>query len=144
MMKKRMIHRVATVALLGTLATTGSVAFAMQSLPPVQHSGAVAYINGGVGDEEAKAMENAQAHWPLTMVFAKNTKPHAEFVADVNAVVRDAMGEPVLKVDDAGPIVLAKLAPGDYTVEATRQGKAIHQKVRVKSGEPARIELLWP
>jgi len=143
---KRTIHRVAMGALLGSLATTGSVALAMQALPPVQHSGKVAYINGGIGDDEAKAMEKAGAHWPLTMVFARNTKPHAEFVADANAVVRDAKGEPVLKVDDAGPIVLAKLAPGAYTVEATRHGKpkAIERKVEVKSGAPARVELLWP
>jgi len=141
---ERTLHQLATLALLGSLAATSSVALAAQSLPPVQHSGTVAYINGGVGTEEATAMEKAGAHWPLTMVFAKNTKPHAEFIADANAIVRDAKGAPVLKVADVGPIVLAKLAPGDYTVEATRQGKSIHQKVQVKSGAPARIELLWP
>jgi len=140
----RTIHQAASAALLGALATTGSTALATQALPPVQHSGTVAYISGGIGDEEAHAMERAGAHWPLTMVFAKNTKPRAEFIADANAVVRDAKGNPVLKVDDVGPIVLARLAPGDYRIDATLHGKPIHQKVEVKSGEPTRIELLWP
>ncbi len=133
----------AMAAVLVTLGLSGRVVLAAQELPAVQHSGAVAYINGGVGELQAKAMEKAGADWPLMIVYAKDTKPRNEFIANANTVIRNAKGVAVLKVDGAGPIVLAKLEPGNYTVEATHDGKAVHRKVDIKKGGHQQIEMLW-
>lgn len=133
----------AMAAVLVTLGLSGRVVLAAQELPAVQHSGAVAYINGGVGELQAKAMEKAGADWPLMIVYAKDTKPRNEFIANANTVIRNAKGVAVLKVDGAGPIVLAKLEPGNYTVEATHDGKAVHRKVDIKEGGHQQIEMLW-
>jgi len=141
---KPTIRMAALATVIGTLGLTGRVALAMQELPPVQHSGTVAYINGGIGDDEAKAMEKAGADWPLTIVYARDTKPRNEFVANANTVVRNAKGDAVLKVDSAGPIVLAKLEPGTYKVEATLNGKPIDRTVHIKPDAPTQIEMLWP
>lgn len=139
---KRTIRMAALAAVIGTLGLSGGVALAAAPLPPVQHSGAVAYINGGVGSDQAKAMEKAGADWPLMIVYAKDTKPRNEFVA-ANTVVRNAKGDAVLRVDRAGPIVLAKLEPGTYKIEATLNGKSIDRTIHIKEGAPTRVEMLW-
>jgi hypothetical protein len=136
--------RAAVAAIFGVLATGAAAVLAMDQLPPVQRSGGVEYINGGVGIEQSRAIEQASAHWPLTITFAQQDHQHGDFVTDVKTVVRDAKGASVLTLDKAGPIVLAKLEPGDYTVEATRHGKTLSERVQVKAGTPTKTELMWP
>lgn len=123
---------------------SGAALAAATDLPAVQKSGTVEYINGGVGSGQAHAMEKAGAQWPLTIVYAEQTGKHGDFVANVKTVIRDAKGEPVLSLDQTGPLVLANLEPGNYAVDATLGGKTLQRKVQVKKGQSARIEMLWP
>lgn len=140
----RTFQRAATAAIFGILASGATAVLAAEPLPPVHKSGTVEYINGGVGSGQAQAIEKASAHWPLTMTFAEKDRQRGEFVTQVNVVVRDAKGASVLSLDKVGPIVLAKLEPGDYTVQATLHGKTLSEKVQIKPGEPTRTELMWP
>jgi hypothetical protein len=40
--------------------------------------------------------------------------------------------------------MLARLAPGNYTVRASAAGKTIERKVHIAPGESARAVLVWP
>lgn len=113
-------------------------------LPPVNHSGAVEYLSGGIGHEESSAIEHASKNWPLTLEFAVKDKKHAEFTADVKVVVRDAKQHEALQAEANGPFLLAKLKPGKYEVDATLDGKTLHEKVDVKHGHPAKLMFVWP
>lgn len=126
-----------------SLLVMGSLAHA-SGLPPVQHSGAIEYLSGGIGQEESRAIEHASKTWPLTMEFAVKDKKHAEFTADVKVVVRDAKQHEALQTDAKGPFLLAKLKPGKYEVDATLDGKTLHEKVDVKHGHPAKLMFVWP
>ncbi|MFC5499299.1 hypothetical protein ACFPOE_17270 [Caenimonas terrae] len=143
---KPMARTSTLAATLGALALFCSAgpAMATAELPPVQTSGQIEYLTGGIGTQESAALERASKQWPLTLEFAVKDKPRADFAADVATEIRDAGGHQVLQVTSGGPFILARLAPGTYTVDATFAGRTLHEKVRVRHGQPAKALFLWP
>ncbi len=129
---------------LAVLAMGASTAQAASLLPPVQKSGTVEYLSGGIGQDEAQAIEGEARHWPLTLEFAVKDKKRADFAANVKVLVRDAKGHTALNLTAAGPFLLAKLAPGHYSIEASVAGKTLHEKAILKPGHPAKAVFLWP
>ncbi len=90
-------------------------------------AGGVEYINGGAGEEARAGIAAERAAFPLRMVFS--IASGAYVVAD-HVDVSDARGK-VLGVDNAGPLLLVKVQPGEYTVDASYGGKTERRKVRV-------------
>ena len=141
---RTLFHQAAMAAAVGALMVSGALAQAESDLPAVHKSGSVEYLSGGIGQSESKAIEGASRHWPLTLEFAVKDKQHADFAADVNVRVRDAHGHTALQATSGGPFLLAKLAPGQYAVEATLAGKTLHETVTVKHDAPAKAVFVWP
>ena len=117
---------------------------AQGALPPVQKSGAVEYLSGGVGLDESTAIKSASGQWPLSLVFSVQADGRAQFASDVKLQIQDAKGALALDVTATGPYLLARLAPGSYTLRATLDGKTLERKVQVKAGSSAKVELVWP
>src|SRR3989442_14730251 len=88
------------------------------ALPPEQTQGAVTYVSGGIGQQEAQAFEAAAAQYPLALEFALKHAPRAEFTASVHVIVTDVKGQHVLDTRSDGPFLLAKLPAGRYTGNA--------------------------
>jgi hypothetical protein len=143
MMRNR-IRPIAQATSVGALLLAGTLALAVTELPAVQRSGKIEYLSGGIGKDEAAAIENASRQWPMTLEFAVKDRKHDEFAADVTVSVRDAKGNATLEATSKGPFLLAKLEPGHYTVDATFGGKTLHEKVAVKAGLPAKAVFVWP
>ena len=141
---KNLIHKTSLAAALGALLIGGAFAQAATALPPVHKSGQVEYLSGGIGQDEAKAIETASRQWPLTLEFAVKDKQKADFAADVKVMVRDAKGHAALQATAGGPFLLVRLVPGHYAVDATLAGKTLHEKVLVKHGQPAKAVFVWP
>lgn len=114
------------------------------ALPAVQKSGAVEYLSGGVGLDESAAIKSASGQWPLSVVFSVQADGRAQFASDVKLQIHDAKGALALDVTASGPYLLARLAPGSYTLRATLEGKTLERKVQVKAGSSAKVELAWP
>ena len=96
--------------------------------PAVQHSpGGTDYLNGGVGDEERASMTARQREFPFKLVLSG---AGGEFVVAERLSVSTPQGE-LLVIRDAGPIVMIKLPPGQYTLEATRKGQTERRSVRL-------------
>ncbi len=96
--------------------------------PTVQRSpGGTAYLNGGGGDEERAAMTARQGEFPFKVVMSG---AGGEFVVVDKLSVSTPQGE-LLAIRDAGPLVMIKLPPGQYTLEATWQGKTERRSVRL-------------
>jgi len=138
------IRKAAIATTLGTLMMGGAFAQAATALPPVHKDGHVEYLSGGVGKDEATAIESASKQWPLTLEFAVKDNQRADFAANVNVVVHDAKGYAVLQATSEGPFLLAKLAHGHYAVDATLAGKTLHEKVLIRHGQPAKAVFEWP
>jgi len=141
---KHQIRKTAFAATLGVLIMGAAVAQEAATLPPVQTSGQVEYLTGGVGKDEATAMERAGRQWPLTLQFAVNEKPKPHFTADVKVTVRDRKGHTVLETTADGPFLLVKLPAGRYAVTATLADKTLNRQVLVKNGQNAKALFLWP
>jgi hypothetical protein len=126
------------------LAVGAMAAPAGASLPEVQRSGRVEYLSGGIGHDEAQAVQAEARRWPLTLEFAVNDRPRADFAADVAVKVRDARGHTALDTTASGPFLLMKLSPGMYKVDATLRGQTLHREVHVQAGHPTQALFLWP
>jgi hypothetical protein len=77
-------------------------------------------------------------------VFSVQADGRAQFASDVKLEIHDAKGALALDVTATGPYLLARLAPGSYSLRATLAGKTLERKVQVKQGASARVELVWP
>jgi hypothetical protein len=108
--------------------------------PPRVHSvGGVEYLNGGAGEESRAAIDAERQAFPLRLVFS--VASGAYVVAD-HVDVSDTKGK-VLGVDNAGPMLLVKVPPGDYTVDASYGGRTEQRKVHV-GRDAATVNWRWP
>jgi hypothetical protein len=114
------------------------------ALPPAQTQGAVTYVSGGIGQEEAQAFERAATQYPLDLEFAIKHAPRAAYTAHVHVVVTDAQGTRVLDTHSDGPFLLAKLPAGRYTVTAERHQQTLTRTVHVVNNhKPTHVLFLW-
>jgi S1-C subfamily serine protease len=106
----------------------------------------VPYTTGGVTSDEADALRAQARDYSLevTMAAPGEVPGYNDFVAGTTVRVVDAKGNLVLDVQDAGPILLANLPPGDYTLEAVDNGSVQTRHVRVgaRSGR-TQVTFLW-
>lgn len=104
-------------------------------------AGGIAHLSGGIGVAEQKSIEAREKDYNLKLVF---TLVEGNYLADVGVTVKDSTGKPVLEDMADGPFFLAKLAPGNYTIAATYDGKTVTRKVQV-GASGTRIEYMrWP
>jgi len=95
--------------------------------PQVRSANGVDYINGGAGDEARAAIAQLQPGFGLKLVFSNGS---GEYLVADHVAVKGKAGE-VFDVDRAGPLLLVKLPPGDYSVAATYEGRTEIRPVKV-------------
>jgi hypothetical protein len=93
----------------------------------VQQTSGVQFLSGGAGEGERAAMRLRQAEFPLQIVFSAPSGAYG--VAD-SVRVSNAGGE-VMSVHGAGPLLMVKLPPGRYTVDADFGGRGERRTVQV-------------
>jgi hypothetical protein len=121
----------------------GFLGIALAQTPAfAQHGRHAQYLTGGVTKEEADELRQQAAGFPLEVQFARRTQEGNAFAADVAVRIVDAGGRTVLEVPAAQPILLANVAPGRYTIEATFDGQMKRQAVTVGRGH-AQASFLW-
>ena len=138
---KKNIHRLAAVSALVAGLGFASLASAQAPMPQQQMQGSVAYLNGGVGDEEVQYIKQSMKDYSMALVFARAASPKAEYAADVAVTVKDRKGNTVFEVPAVGPYLLLKLPAGSYAVTATYHGQA--QTRTVSAGKPALVTFEW-
>jgi hypothetical protein len=117
---------------------------ASQGLPEVQRSGTVEYRSGGIGHDEAQAMQQDARHWPLALEFAVTEGQHAAYAANVAVQIRDAQAHTALQVTSSGPFLFAKLPPGAYQIDAKLGSQVLHRDVQIQPGHRASAVFQWP
>jgi len=125
----------------GSAATyTASQAVADPSVLQPQQSGNVTFVTGGVGDEEIAALEAAKKDYNLHITSASASG--GAFKGNTQITIRTKKGDTLLTAD-SGPILLAKLPAGSYTVEATNDGKTEHRNITVGRSKSAHVHFGW-
>jgi hypothetical protein len=125
-------------------ALTALIALVLLLAAPYAHGAAdrasIDYLASGVGADEIERLRAREKEFNLKLVF---TLVEGNYVSDVAVIVKDKAGNPVLVVFSPGPVVLAKLPPGSYVVEATYESNMQTRKVDVR--ERLRTEYVrWP
>jgi len=106
---------------------------------PQQQNG-VTYLSGGIGEDEARAIEQAKGY-NLHMMFSVG--PGNKFIPDVNVTVQNGSGQSVLTLEGAGPLVYVQLPPGKYKVLATRNGEERRDTADVGNGAARNLVFHW-
>jgi hypothetical protein len=138
--RREIAAALAMTALLMIAALSAPVAQA-QTLPQARSQGSVSYITGGIGKDEADALKQASADYSLMLELASSGptpegRTTGAYVSDATIVILDAQGREVLNTRTDGPLLLARLPAGKYTITADWNG--IHKQTAVDLGATRR------
>jgi hypothetical protein len=114
------------------------------TLPAERSQGSVTYVTGGIGKDESDAMKQAASRYSLAIEMSSPAGPRAEYVADVKIDIRDQQGKTVLSTTSDGPILLANLPPGRYTINADKNGMSQHLNIVVGPSARPRVKFSFP
>ena len=113
------------------------------ALPATHTNGVVAYVMGGIGEDEAKAIGQAAKYYPLECEFVRKAAPRDQYLAGVRIWIRDANQKVVLDLTSNGPFLLARLPDGPYTVSAQHGAHVERRHVNVAGSERRRLVFEW-
>jgi hypothetical protein len=142
-MKPRTATIFTALAAAGVLAIGPALAASMHNLPEQRSQGSVTYMTGGIGADEAAAMKREESKFPLSLEFVQRAKPRDEFLANVAVTIKDRAGKTELQTTADGPLLLAKLPAGKYTVSAEENGKTKTQQVVIAANKPEHLIFEW-
>jgi hypothetical protein len=106
----------------------------------IQTNGSVTYVSGGISDEEMDMLKARANEFNLRIAL---NSADGHFMVASNFHVLDSTGLEVLRIDDAGPYVYAKLKPGKYTIEAVENGEIKTATVNVPNSGSTQARLAF-
>ena len=131
-----MLKRVAAV-LCGLGLVGGSIGGAV----PEARADNVPYVSGGVGADDREELLAKEKDYNLKIVVAATS---GDFLADVKIVIESARNERVLDATMEGPILLAMMPPGTYTVRATSDAQTQTKSVTIPAQGMRQVDFRWP
>ena len=139
------LKRLILTSIAAATLATGMTAYCAGAdlMPPEQKQGEVAYLTGGIGEDEARVIEGRAKDYPLTLEFLVKARPRAEFTADVKVMIKDHAGKVVLDTVAQGPFLLVRLPSGKYTIDASRERESKTRHVRLIAKRPTRVIFEW-
>jgi hypothetical protein len=108
---------------------------------PVEQDHGVAYVTGGVGQDEAMAIRGLATGYNMRATF---TTRSGEYLSGVNVHVVKADGTTVFAATSDGPYLFARLPQGHYRVVASAEGVERSREFYVPSHGGVRFTLVWP
>lgn len=111
-----------------------------QSLPQPASQNGVAYITGGVGEDEVQAFRAAAPSYNLRMTFASKT---GNYLSDVDVTITSGAGRLVLTVRTEGPFLFVRLPVGRYQIAAQMRHIAETRKIQLPSRGGAELRFYW-
>ncbi|MDP2625862.1 MAG: carboxypeptidase-like regulatory domain-containing protein [Candidatus Rokubacteria bacterium] len=100
----------------------------------------VPYISGGAGADERQELLAKERDYNLKIIVADTS---GAYLANVQVVIESARKERVLDTTMDGPILLAKLAPGTYTIRATSDAKTLTRTVIIAAQGLRQVDFRW-
>jgi hypothetical protein len=107
----------------------------------VQEQNGNQFISGGVGTEERDALQAMKGRFNLELTMAT---PSGKYVGSTTLRIVSPEGKTVLDTQTDGPIFMAKLPPGQYTIQAEANGQKMTRTVSIGSGGTQQVTMTWP
>jgi len=116
---------------------------ALGQLPTIQTEGSIKFIAGGIGSEESSSMKAEAKNWPLLIELSQKDGLKSNWITEVNIIITDAKGIPLLNQSNQGPMLLVSLKPGKYMIEGTYLNVRMVRTVVITSALPQKISFQW-
>ncbi len=107
----------------------------------VRQSSGVTYVSGGIGDGQQDALNQVSSRFNLKVTMAMKD---GKYISNADVRIVDRHGKEILDTTAQGPMLFAKLPPGNYHVEATASGQSRSQDVNVPAEGQKQVMLTWP
>ena len=133
------LSKLKLLALLATIVVP-SVGAAQEEILAPGFSNGIPYLSGGIGDEEREAIEHARKDYNVKIVL---TETAGAYVSNVNLELATILGEPILALSGAGPLVLIQLPPGTYLITADYDGRKTQRRFDVKDNAAQTVTVAW-
>lgn len=108
---------------------------------PVEEDHGVAYVTGGVGQDEATAIRELASDYNMRATF---TTRSGEYLSGVIVQVLKTDGATVFAATSDGPYLFARLPQGHYRVIASLEGAERSREVFIPARGGVRFTLVWP
>ncbi|HEY3066418.1 MAG TPA: carboxypeptidase regulatory-like domain-containing protein [Methylomirabilota bacterium] len=116
------------------------MAAALLTLATIARAADVPYISGGVGSDEREELLAKERDYNLKVIAARSS---GHYLSGVVIVIESAAGERMLETTMTGPILLAKLPPGSYTLKATAGDQTQSQTVTIPAQGSKQVQFRW-
>lgn len=100
-----------------------------------------AYINGGIGQEEADDMRLHAGEYNLRLYFSETKQ--GQSLSDVTVTITDKKGNVKLEVADAGPMLFVHMENGIYKITSQHNGVIFTKTVKVINRKGVNVHLNW-
>jgi len=100
----------------------------------------VPHVSGGVGSAERDELRTKERDYNLKVVAAMKS---GDYLSGVQIVIESATNERMLETTMAGPILLATLPPGSYTIKATAGEQTLTQTVAIDPQRLRQVDFRW-
>lgn len=117
--------------------------FAHAQIPNTLYSEGIAYISGGVGQEESAAIVAEAKQWPLLLELSQIENGRGVWIFGAQIKVLNSLQKVIFNAQANGPYILINLAPGDYQIVGTYQGLEQKRAVTVKANSSQKINIFW-
>lgn len=100
-----------------------------------------AYMNGGIGQEEADDMRANAGQYNLRLYFSEAKQ--GQSISDVAVTITDKKGNVKLDIADAGPMLFVHMENGIYKVTCQHNGVVLTKVVKVANHKGVNVHLNW-
>jgi len=100
----------------------------------------VPHISGGIGSGERDELRTKEREYNLKIITAMKS---GDYRSGVQIVIESSTKERMLETTMVGPILLAKLPPGSYTITATASGQTLTQTVAIEAQGLKQVDFRW-
>ena len=123
------------------LFVSGGLAFGQ--IPETQHSQGIAYISGGVGQEESDAILAEAKQWPILLELSQLENGRGVWIFGSQINIKNQQQKVIFDAQADGPYMLINLAPGVYQITASYQGVQQVRTLTVKADFSQKINIFW-
>ncbi len=117
--------------------------FSQAQIPPTQYSQKIAYITGGVGQEETIAILAEAKQWPLLLELSQLADGRGVWIFGANVKISNTQKQVIFDAQADGPYMLVNLDAGDYFIAASYEGAEQKRVISIKTGSPQKTSIFW-